>query len=406
MSPLHQNLRRARLRLGWALDDLAEAAQHIVSKQMLSKYEQGTAAPSQKVLFALAAALRMPASELLTNPTVKVDFVAFRKHSDLPKKEEEKIKAEIELQINRRRELSAALGEPLVGWRLRSLTASRVEDAERHAVEVRAEWGLGLHPIANLTATVESEGVEVFVVRTHEKFSGISAWTSDRQPIAVVQFREADGARQRFDLAHELAHLVLSPHNSFTTAKEEEQYAQRFAGAFLFPESCVVAEFGTRRTRVTKAELQRIKLRFGLSMQAVVRRARDCGVLGSEGYDFWVRHFSRVGRKVEEGPAVPTETPGRPLRLSARAVGERLLSRVDAERLSGLSLPDLDDDQTSEAPIEEYLAPQLRFLAMDEDERQRAIFDESRADAEYYRKNPESLLPDFYDEPESESTPG
>ena len=56
-----------------------------------------------------------------------------------------------------------------------------------------------------------------------------------------------------------------------------------------------------------------------------------------------------------------------------------------------------------ETALEEAMAPQLRFLAMNRAQRAKAFLAESKAMARYYAEHPEEVLPDFYDEPEHES---
>jgi hypothetical protein len=57
----------------------------------------------------------------------------------------------------------------------------------------------------------------------------------------------------------------------------------------------------------------------------------------------------------------------------------------------------------TEAALEEALAPQLRFLAMNRAQRTKAFLVESKAMARFYAEHPEELLPDFFDDPEHES---
>ena len=55
-----------------------------------------------------------------------------------------------------------------------------------------------------------------------------------------------------------------------------------------------------------------------------------------------------------------------------------------------------------EAALEEAMAPQLRFLAMNRSQRAKAFLAESKVMARFYAEHPEELLPDFFDDPEHE----
>jgi Zn-dependent peptidase ImmA (M78 family) len=47
----------------------------------------------------------------------------------------------------------------------------------------------------------------------------------------------------------------------------------------LFPDEAVVAELGKHRNQLSIQELGLIKQQYGISIQAIVMRARDCGVI-------------------------------------------------------------------------------------------------------------------------------
>src|SRR2546429_9664360 len=89
----NRRLKQLRLARGLSLEELAAELGGIVTKQALSKYEQGKARPSPLVLNKLAAVLRVKAVHLWSEPTVKVEFVAYRKRSALPKREQEKVES-------------------------------------------------------------------------------------------------------------------------------------------------------------------------------------------------------------------------------------------------------------------------------------------------------------------------
>ncbi len=388
------HLRAARLRLGWSLEELATETGEI-TKQMLSKYEQGASLPSRPVFLRLCQALRVPAESLLTTQVSDVQFVAFRKNADLPVSEQDRIKAEVFWCIQRRRDFMRMIGEEVPSARLPRYEAKHVQEAEAHAAELRLQWGLGSGPLPNLTNLLEDKGFEVIVVKAHERFSGISAWADNgRVPVVVVQARPQDGARQRMDASHEVAHLVGSPSNQ----DDEEDYAKRFAGAFLLPALDARREFGSpKRNRITLAELKAIKIKYGISIQGILRRARDLEIINQTSYDWWHAILGKQGKRKDEGePYVSTERPTKPARLASRAVVEGLIS-TDQLRGYGELGPEEIADLQGQTPVR-YDTPQRRLLRMTKEERDTAWAEESKQLAEHYRKHPDEVLPDFYDE--------
>ena len=160
----------------------------------------------------------------------------------------------------------------------------------------------------------------------------------ERVPVIAVQ-RNVPGDRQRFDVAHELAHLLLRVAPDI----EEEPVAHRFAAAFLVPEPIARAELGNHRRDLDSRELFLLKHKYGLSMQAWVRRAKDLGIIGEASYRRIFQRFSRLGwRKQEPGKQVPTEEPQRMKQLIFHALAEDAISRSRAAELLDEEIAELE----------------------------------------------------------------
>ncbi len=80
-----ERLRQLRLAKGLSLEELAACMGGMITKQSLSKYELGKAQPSPSVLVRLAEALGVRAAYLAGEPELRVEYVAYRKSSALPK---------------------------------------------------------------------------------------------------------------------------------------------------------------------------------------------------------------------------------------------------------------------------------------------------------------------------------
>ena len=118
---------------------------------------------------------------------------------------------------------------------------------------LRESWVLGIAPIANMTELLEIKGIKVIAVsfrnmcRVPRRLSA-----ADAEDVAVIVVNSAhNGDRQRFTLAHELAHLVLEFIG--LSDKEQEKAADRFAGAFLMAKRMMHQLFGLNRTSISIA---------------------------------------------------------------------------------------------------------------------------------------------------------
>ena len=324
-----ERLKIARRTAGLSQRALAEAAG--VSAMAISKYERDLDTPSSGVLLRLAQALDVKTEYFLRPVTVTVTAPAYRRRTSLPRKQEYAIMGRIQEWLERYLDVESFFGGPPdfdlppdVNRCVASL--DQVEDV---AIRLRQGWDLGLASIESFVEVLEDRGVKVGLVEAHDDFDALTFWANGGIPVIVVK-RDLPGDRQRFNLAHELGHLVLEPAEGL----DEEKAAYRFAGAFLVPEPVARFELGSRRQTLGMHELHLLKHKYGLSMQAWVYRAKDLGILSEPAAARLFREFrSRGWHRREPGDQIPPEEPGRLKRLVLRALAEDLISESRAAEL-------------------------------------------------------------------------
>ena len=122
-----------------------------------------------------------------------------------------------------------------------------------------------------------AETAGILVIREETgvaQIEGLSAWSKvlDR-PFIFLSADKDNGYRSRFDLAHEIGHLVLHREIAGSTNIEQhkmlEQQAHRFAGALLLPAESFAAEI---RIPPTLDDLLILKRRWGVSVGAMIMR--------------------------------------------------------------------------------------------------------------------------------------
>ena len=334
-------LKRARKAAGLSTRALGELAG--VSAMAISKYETGKSVPSSGVLLNLSKALGVKVEYFFRPLEVSLQEVEYRKHAHVPKRLLGQIEADVLEQVERFIELEGFLpGGPIKPFKLPAGLPSHVSsyaDIEHVAVMVRHKWTLGLNPIPDMTDTLEERGIKVFQTEAlHDNaFDGLAAHV-DGTPVIVLG-EGWPGDRQRFTLAHELGHLMLK--GRLASKLDDEKAANRFAGAFLAPESEVRKELGERRTWLEPNELCVLKKTYGLSMQGWMHRANDLGILSDTHYRRMAQFFSIRGwRKKEPCAEYPREEPQLFEQLVFRALAEDLISESKAAELLKQSLSD------------------------------------------------------------------
>lgn len=127
------------------------------------------------------------------------------------------------------------------------------------------------------------------------------------RPVIVRNMDKDSTSRARFDLAHECGHLVM--HEGVETGDPgTETEAHRFASAFLLPRGAFVREF-PRTSQIDWKALFRLKERWGVSVQAIVRRAYDLGMITAVQYRNANVYMSRNGWKRGEPCEPLSELP-------------------------------------------------------------------------------------------------
>jgi Zn-dependent peptidase ImmA (M78 family)/DNA-binding XRE family transcriptional regulator len=332
-------LKQARIAAGLSLRQLAEKTDKYVSAQAIHKYELGKATPGSDVLLRLAKALCVRV-EFFFRPAsieVKLGEPAFRKRSSASAKHLQAIRAKQKDWVEKYLEVESlfAANRFKVDFpNVRARHIRKLEDVELFARALRRVWKLGVDPIDNLTEVLEDRGVKVVMLEGQRDFDGLSCWANDKIAVIVVN-KDKPTDRLRMSMAHELGHLLMDLSRNI----DPEKAVRRFAGAFLVPEEAVRLELGSHRHKLNLYELQTLRHKYGMSVQAWIYRAGDLGIVSQSYVSSVFRAFHSSGiEKRELGKPLPTEKPMRFERLLIQAVDEELTSPARAAELLDVSL--------------------------------------------------------------------
>lgn len=340
-----QRLAQARQFSGLLKRDLAERVH--VTPAAIGQFENAMSKPSLATLGKLALALGVPVGFFAANrprAEIREDQVHFRSLRSTSRRNRAKARVQVEL-------LSEILG--LIERRVRlpgvDLPALPSDlSPEEAAMQVRVAWELGDGPIANVVGLLERKGV--IVSRLPAATDEVDAFSCriGARPFIVLATNKDAADRARFDAAHELAHLLL--HEDAQPGDiEVERAAHRFAAEFLAPATSIGRELPRRVDWPKFAEL---KVRWGVSIAMLLRRARDLNFISDAAYRRAMMEMSRRGwRKVEP---IDLGSPEQP-ELLGRAVALLAANR-------GFTLPDLAAEL---ALRPENLAPYAETLAVD-----------------------------------------
>lgn len=343
-------LKLARQLSGWSRAELARRVE--LSAAAVSQFESGASRPKPATLAQLALMLRMP-----------VRFFAGGRDATLMPSTDESFFRSLRRTTQRDRERAAAHAG-LLAELVRAVEGRVVlprfepsddllldptdppERAEEIAELVRQRWSVPTGPIANVVLLLEQHGIVVcrvpFLTRDVDAFS----WTGGPRPLVLLGDDKGVYERSRLDAAHELGHVLMHAHDPAPAEPGLERQAQRFAAALLLPADALRDEW-TETGRLDWTEILRMRERWGLSMAAIMYRARELRLLTTTAYQNAMKYMSRKGWRVRE--------PGRARNPEQPALLGQALALLDQ---SGVSLDLLSDE--ANLPGSDDLASRLQ----------------------------------------------
>lgn len=168
---------------------------------------------------------------------------------------------------------------------------------------VRHVWGLGSSPIRYVLREVENHGVCAVFAPFEQASLDTHSVFSCEVPLIVLNPTKGDYYRQRFDVAHELGHLVMHP-DAEPGNKVIEAQADAFAAELLAPSEVLHDELPIRMDGAGWLKLKELKERWGVSMKVLLDKAYALGRLTDQGYRAGLKSLSRNGWELLEPGAI------------------------------------------------------------------------------------------------------
>lgn len=306
----------AREAAGMTQKDVAEGIEKVapdgqpVSQAFMSKVEAGLLALTGDRLAQVAQVLNCPVA-LLTDDTpiqgLEVTCVHHRRRHS-------KINAVTMRRIEAVTHLSRISAEGLLAG-IELVPEAHLErldidayggDPAAVARALRVAWRVPSGPIENVIALLEAVGIIVIVrsLGTRDQ-DAVSTWPhGPAQPPMMVLNTGLDPDRQRFTTCHELGHLTMHT----LPNENQEKEADAFASEFLMP----AVELRPLLAGLTTRDFPRLlelKAQWGVSVAALIRRARDLGAISDRQYREFQIKLRRLGWYEREPGSLPQEKP-------------------------------------------------------------------------------------------------
>jgi Zn-dependent peptidase ImmA (M78 family)/DNA-binding XRE family transcriptional regulator len=332
-----ERLRTAREIFGITQDELHNRAG--LSQSLLSQVERGQKPASPELISAVAESLGLPLTFFDVVPDdVPLDSLRFRKQRTASAVTTRRAQALFQEAFRVSRILVERSHFPHAS--LPYATGDITDDdiiefaaRTRHALQVALD-----KPIPHLARAVERGGIPVAPIvlpdpedspLSKNHHFGLSYWGGPDEHAFIGYFPGHAGDRDRFTLAHELGHLVLHLRRR---AVDPEREANLFAGELLIPFDRARETLGMG---LTLSDYARVKAVWGVSMQGLIMRAKQLGVISDDRSTSLWKQINARGWRRQEPVTVQPERPVLLARLRSHVFGDRPLRELEDE----LALP-------------------------------------------------------------------
>lgn len=270
-----------------------------VEPRTITGWEADEYPPSNGNLRRLSEILEFPVSFFELDDTAKTptEAVSFRSLTKKTAKQRDAVIAMCDIAKDVTVWINDRFGVPPP-----ALSDLRDEDPVIAATLLRQEWGLGNRPVKNMIHLLEAKGVRVFSLAENCREIDACSYWSDDLPFILLN-TEVSNERCRFDLAHELGHLVLHNHAA-PTGRIAEREANAFASEFLMPEASVLANRDTYWS--VQALIQKKRL-WNVSVSALAYRVHQLGLMSDWHFKSLNIELRRRGFKNKEPEGSPKE---------------------------------------------------------------------------------------------------
>lgn len=304
-----ENLKFARLYRGYSMEELGNLIGK--SKQIISQYE--SAEDEQQPLFSTVAEisekLKFPIAFFYTESNTKVEEINTYFRALLSTNKKDKIvqekKATIIIEIYKFLEKYLDFPE----LKIPSISLNDIEKRNFKSITqaIRNDWGLHDKPINNIINILEVNGFILSSINTNTE--DIDAFThyikvdGKKYFCIVVGNEKKSFARRQFNIAHELAHVIL--HNTIfdmnELSREEfrtiEKEADKFAAELLLPEE----SFKKDLIYPTNLKFyEELKKKWKVSILAMIMRAAELEVITKNQLQYLIKQYYAKGYRKGE----------------------------------------------------------------------------------------------------------
>lgn len=275
-------------------------------KANLSRVEKGDVSISPSLLQAIAEVTGYPIQFFYQHGDPVPANLSYRKRQNVPAKIMTPIEAQVNIMRLHMKFLVTALDLPLV--KLPSYIIDEKTTPATAAAMLRRDWNINEPVIDQLIPMLEERNILVHSFDFGTSRVDSKSMLADNGSPIIFLNSTLQGDRQRFSLAYELGHLLMHTFNPVSYERDISREANLFAAEFLMPADEIRKDF---EKGITIPLLGELKVKWKVSMIALLYRADDLGMLTANQKRYLVQQFNqlRIRRREPQELDIPVEQP-------------------------------------------------------------------------------------------------
>lgn len=346
---LGNNIKKYRKRNNLSLRQLAELLE--ISHTAIDKYEKNELIPNSNILIRMSEIFKIKVADLFKNPQEEIEIkdIHYRKKATFNKKNQDIVEDITKEFLQKYLEVMELFPKDRfnkVDLNYLTYSIEKYEDIEEATIRLREKLKLGDEPISNLLDVLEEQGFIVIFIEPIKGFDGKEGMVNCKPFIVLANDKPGD--RQRNSLAHELGHILVTHENL-----DDEKVANYFAGAFLIPRISLIKDLGEKRSTLSMFELKKLKRKYKVSMQSIIYRAAQLGIITENEKTRLFKRFSVMGYRLNEPIEIEKEKSLKFEQMICEAVTEDYLSESKAAEYLNIKTAEF---------IEEYMGNKLNAI--------------------------------------------
>ena len=326
-----------------------------ISRQSISQYEKGTQIPRFDVIEKFSNILNVPIEFFFKDSgDISLNTVYFRSLTSATNLERNRLKNRltwVKEVIFLLKDYFEFISPNFPDFEINSNNFFNLNDSdiEHIAEETRKYWGIKTDPISNMVQLLENNGA--IIVRGESESHSIDAFSEwsrvkHESPIIFLGNDKGSAVRSRFDVAHELGHLILHNNidqNLFVPKNLSifEKQANLFASSFLLP----AESFSKTFYYPTLDSLLILKKKWNVSIGAIIKRSEQLNLIGEKTKTrLWMAYSRKGWRRVGEplDDDILFEQPNFLKRCFQILVNKNILTKSEILTLLKLPVNDLE----------------------------------------------------------------